>query len=526
MKELLKTHLPVNWAVASLSDLAVDPTSDIVDGPFGSNLKASEYIDSGVPIIRLQNVAPDEFVEKNIRFISLDKADSLRRHSYQPGDLVITKLGSPLGEACIVPDHFPPGVIVADIVRARLAPAINRRGIMYAINSQQVQRQFKSWTKGTTRPRVNLQHVRGVQIPLPPTAELDRIVAEIEKQFTRLDAATAALKRVQANLKRYRASVLKAACEGRLVPTEAELARKEGRDYEPADQLLQRILRERRARWEADTLGKMIASGKPPKDDRWKQMYREPASPDTNLPKLPEGWCWAKLGQLTSLITSGSRGWGDRYSASGPVFIRAQDIKTDYLVLDDVAHVQLPEDSEGTRTRVQGSDLLVTITGANVTKSALVGIELDEAYVSQHVGLIRPVLSETAHYLYAWITSPTQGRAELLRLAYGAGKPGLNLDNLRELCVPVAPIAEQQRIQAEVSRRLSSADSLEFTLETCSRRVSGLRRSILQEAFRGELVPQDPADEPASALLERIRAERASKPKASARSKREEPVYA
>jgi type I restriction enzyme S subunit len=126
--------------------------------------------------------------------------------------------------------------------------------------------------------------------------EQDRIVAEIEKQFTRLDAATAALKRVQANLKRYRASVLKAACEGRLVPTEAELARKEGRAYEPADKLLQRILRERRARWEADTLAKMQASGKPPKDDHWKQKYKEPSAPDTsNLPPLPEGWCWASL---------------------------------------------------------------------------------------------------------------------------------------------------------------------------------------------------------------------------------------
>ncbi len=115
-----------------------------------------------------------------------------------------------------------------------------------------------------------------------PRAEQDRIVAEIEKQFTRLDAATTALKRVQANLKRYRASVLKAACEGRLVPTEAELARKEGRDYEPADQLLQRILRERRARWEADTLAKMIASGKPPEDDRWKPQVQR-ASPPIRL---------------------------------------------------------------------------------------------------------------------------------------------------------------------------------------------------------------------------------------------------
>ena len=132
------------------------------------------------------------------------------------------------------------------------------------------------------------------------------MVAEIEKQFTRLDAATAALRRVQANLKRYRASVLKAACEGRLVPTEAELARKDGRDYEPADKLLQRILRERRARWEADTLAKMTASGKPPEDDSWKSRYKAPPAPNgADLPFLPDGWCWASLDMLIFDVTAG-----------------------------------------------------------------------------------------------------------------------------------------------------------------------------------------------------------------------------
>ena len=109
-------------------------------------------------------------------------------------------------------------------------------------------------------------------------------MAEIETQFTRLDASVAALKRVQANLKRYRASVLKAACEGRLVPTEAELARSEGRDYEPADRLLERILAERRARWESQV--------------KRRRRYEEPVALDTSiLPELPEGWVWSSMGQ-------------------------------------------------------------------------------------------------------------------------------------------------------------------------------------------------------------------------------------
>ena len=108
----------------------------------------------------------------------------------------------------------------------------------------------------------------------------NEIVAEIEKQFTRLEAGVAGLRRVQANLKRYRAAVLKAACEGKLVPTEAELARQEGRSYETGAQLLERILTERRQKWNG------------------KGKYKEPAKPDmANLPPLPEGWTWASLGK-------------------------------------------------------------------------------------------------------------------------------------------------------------------------------------------------------------------------------------
>ena len=119
-------------------------------------------------------------------------------------------------------------------------------------------------------------------IPLPPLAEQRRIVAGIETQFTRLDASVSALRRAQAHLKRYRASVLKAACEGRLVPTEAELARSEGRDYEPAAVLLERILAERRARWESQ--------------EHRQGKYKEPAPPNTfGLPELPEGWVCATV---------------------------------------------------------------------------------------------------------------------------------------------------------------------------------------------------------------------------------------
>jgi type I restriction enzyme S subunit len=346
--------------------------------------------------------------------------------------------------------------------------------------------------------RVPPEFLEGLNFPLPPAHEQGRIVDEIEKQFTRLEAGVVALKRVQANLKRYRAAVLKAAVEGRLVPTEAELARGEGRSYEPASELLARMVTQPLL-----AVSKKAQAGVPVPP---KPKHKEPVASDrAGVRELPEGWVWATLNQLTSLITSGSRGWAEYYSDSGPLFIRAQDIKTDRLELCSVAHVRLPARIEGARTLVSRRDLLVTITGANVTKTAIVHESLGEAYVSQHVALVRPVDSSLSEYIYYWIVCSSYGRRELERVAYGAGKPGLNLDNLRELMVAVPPLPEQSRIVAEVERRLSVIDEMEMQVEANLKRAERLRQAILKRAFEGKLVPQDPNDEPASMLLERIK---------------------
>src|SRR5205814_809216 len=153
--------------------------------------------------------------------------------------------------------------------------------IYYAVQSPQFIGAMCGVVQGALYPAVRPKDIRSFRVRLPPLEKQKRIVAEIEKQFTRLDAGAESLKRVQTALKRYRASVLKAACEGRLVPTEAELARKENRSYETGEQLLQRILKERREKWNG------------------KGKYKEPPTPDiTDLPKLPEGWTWATAEQL------------------------------------------------------------------------------------------------------------------------------------------------------------------------------------------------------------------------------------
>lgn len=154
----------------------------MVDGPFGSDLKASEYVVSGVPIIRLQNIKPSMFLEKDTRFITREKATELSRHEYRPGDLVIAKLGDPCGVAAIVPDGFPSGVIVADVVRFRGNPShVDHRYLCRFLNSTEGQRQVGARAKGTTRQRCNLSDLKSIVVKLPELAHQKRIADILDK---------------------------------------------------------------------------------------------------------------------------------------------------------------------------------------------------------------------------------------------------------------------------------------------------------------------------------------------------------
>lgn len=155
---------------------------------------------------------------------------------------------------------------------------------------------------------------------------------------------------------------------------------------------------------------------------------------------MHENWEEIALGDALNFVTSGSRGWAEYYSEFGPYFVRAQNIRFGYLLLDDLAHVQPPAKSEGTRTKVVKGDLLIVITGAGVTNPAVLNVDIGEAYVSQHVGLARPTDNRLSDWLLLCLLADFGGRAELVSRAYGAGRPGLNLDNIRSLTIPSHPL--------------------------------------------------------------------------------------
>src|SRR5262249_6128537 len=161
-----------------------------------------------------------------------------------------------------------------------------------------------------------------------------RVVAAIDSYFSRLDDATATLDRVLKNLARYRAAVLKAAVEGRLVPTESGLAREEGREFEPASVLLERILVERRRRWEDAELARLNAKGQAPTGDLWKEKYEDPVRPDADvLGALPNGWCWASLDQIAEIkggLAKGKRRPGNETLSEVP-YLRVANVQRGFL---------------------------------------------------------------------------------------------------------------------------------------------------------------------------------------------------
>lgn len=320
---------------------------------------------------------------------------------------------------------------------------------------------------GTTFKAISGQFLRELECIVPPLAEQKEITDRLDILLAQVEATQARLARIPDIIKQFRQSVQAAAVSGKLT-----------------------------------------------------EEWRKPCPYQSINKDLTAPSCWSKcyLGDILNYVTSGSRGWAKYYSTNGSLFIRSQDISADKLIIEDAAFVDLPAKAEGTRTKVEPFDLLVTITGANVTKCALVEVDLDDAYVSQHVALIRLANSSNAKFLDLVLKAPNAGRKQLTSMAYGGGKPGLNLQNIKDVTFALPSQEEQAEIVRRVEQLFTYADNLEQQAKAAKARVDNLTQAILAKAFRGELTADWRAANPdlisgdnsAEALLARIQAERAT----------------
>ena len=490
--------LPAGWVTTTLGEICDKPE-------YGWTTKAITD-KSGLKLLRTTDISKGPIDWSAVPFCE-QEPPSPRKFLLSDGDIVISRAGS-VGLSALI-SNCPNAVFASYLIRFRTKSDLEKKYLHYYLSSPSYWEQILQESAGIALQNVNAKKLSGITIPLSPLAEQRRIVAEIETQFTRLDASVTVLRRAQANLKRYRASVLKAACEGRLVPTEAELTRSEGRDYEPAAVLLERILAERRARWESR--------------EKRRGKYKKPSALDTSaLPELPEGWAWAVIEQLLARSEYGTS-VKCSYEATGLPVLRIPNIVAGEIDLTDIKYATQPVKIDSETSLAKGDVLMCRTNGSVrlVGKTAMVHSDL-EPYHGFASYLLRFRLMET-EFIPKWfhIYSTSQlGRAFIEQnAASSAGQNNVSLSLIHTMPIPLPPLAEQRRIVAEVERRLSVVQQTEATVEASLARAERLRQSILKQAFSGKLVPQDPDDDPASALLERIRAEREAQALASGSGK-------
>jgi type I restriction enzyme, S subunit len=325
----------------------------------------------------------------------------------------------------------------------------------------------ESLASGTTFLELSGAKAKQLPIPLAPPGQQQSIVAEIEKQFSRLDEAVANLKRVKANLKRYKASVLKSAVEGKLTAD----WRKQHPNVEPASKLLERILAERRAKWKG------------------KGVYKAPALPDTtNLSELPNGWEWATVGQLC-LLDSGEAFKKRDYSSEGLRLLQIANVGFGQVEWEQKNFLPLKFETMFPELIMQAGDLVLALNRPIIGESLKVACVSKKdlpAILYQRVGRLRPAAWTNPLFLFCFLRSPVMLAAVRKRLQ-GTDQPYLNTSLVPEISVPLPPVSEQHCIVAEVERRLSVIEELEAAVQANLTRADRLRQSILSTAFSGRL---------------------------------------
>jgi type I restriction enzyme S subunit len=471
-------RLPSGWIQQAGSDLFTFVTS-------GSRGWAKYYSDGGPLFLRIGNLDRGT-IALDLRDIQRvtppDGAEGLRTRVV-PGDILVS-ITADLGSVAVVPTGLGEAFINQHIALARPREGANSRYIAWFIVSPEGQKQLMALQRGATKKGLGLDDIRSLRVPSAPSVEQESIVAEVEKQFTRLDAGVEALRRLQAHLRRYRAGVLNAACEGRLVPNEADVARAEGRNFESGATLLERTLAARKSRWLSLFPGK---------------RYVEPDHANTEgMPPLPDGWAWATAEQLsdeTRSITYGVIKLGEPVESGVPT-LRSSDVRHLRLDLEGVKRIA-PEIAQNyRRTFLEGGELLVTVRGT------LGGIVVAPPFVkgfnvSREVAVIVPVDMRLASCAAVCIASP-RIQSWLKRRAKGIAYTGVNIETLKQMPVPLPPLDEQKRIVSKVEQLLSETDAVSQVVAHSVARSARMRVAVLRSAFEGRLVPQDASDTPSS----------------------------
>jgi type I restriction enzyme S subunit len=467
-------QLPDSWAVTKIGEIT-SPSSE----------KFEPLKNGDVKYIGLEHIEKET---GKLLCYGSSKETRSTKSVFRKEDLLYGKLRPYLNKVYIA--EFD-GVCSTDILVFPKNDFFENKFLKYRLLCSDFVRYASRNVSGVQHPRVNINTISEYNISLPPLNEQTRIVDKIEELFTELDKGVATLKELKQQIKRYRQSVLKHAFEGKLT----EKWREENKDrLEPASKLIEKIKAERKK-----ALGK---------------KYKEPPQIDTSgLPELPYGWEWSNIDTLAESIPYAIKA-GPFGSALKKEFYVPQGYKIygqEQVIRNDPYYGDYYINKERYETlkscAIKPGDVLVSLVGtigkvlilpenieAGIINPRLVKFSLEKRLINNK--LIKIYLESNVVKHYFSISS------------HGGTMDILNLSILRDLPISLPPLLEQEILIDEIEKHFSFADKVEQIVDESLNKSEALRQSILKQAFEGKLVPQDPNDEPASVLLEKIKAER------------------
>ena len=494
------SDLPTGWAISSLKELLTE------DGMFsdGDWVESKDQDPNGsIRLLQLADIGDGYFVDKSCRFINEQKFAELRCTELFENDVLIARMPDPLGRACLMPRLPQRCVTVVDVAVFRTGKGgVSSNWLMHTINAPQYRAEIELNSSGTTRKRISRGNLAAMAMPVAPFPEQKRIADKLDSVLARVDACRDRLDRLPALLKRFRQTILAAATSGKLTD-DWRLNHATGTSSEKFDSLLniQGIKRE----WLAQNAAHNEAS-------RVKKRLLSFEATSISNSQLPETWCWAALEDATLMVVDCHNKTAP-YQSTGIPLVRTTNIRDGQFVWDDLRFV-----SEETyrfwskRCFPQPGDIVFT-REAPMGEASIIP-ENTKICLGQRTMLIRPLSECTSpNYLLIALLDP-MFKERAFETAVGTGVKHLRVGDVSELKLPLPPTNEQTEIVRRVALLFAFADRLEARLATARRQVGQLTPALLAKAFRGELVPQDPADEPAAELLKRLAAQREATPKA------------
>ena len=488
-----RESLPNGWAWVSIGDVTV-PRVEQRPPSAGT---VFTYIDIG-------SVDRDSKTVESAQSLAAAEAPSRARQALQAGDVLVSMTRPNLNAVALISTQHH-GSIGSTGFHVLRSLGVHPNWLYLAVQTRQFIREMCEFVQGVLYPAIRPADIRAFVIPVPPVQEQVRLTAKLLDLFRSLDAADAALARAKSNLDRYRESVLQSAVTGSLTAEwrKANLAKEDGKA------LLERILRERRERWEKEQLASFAAKDKqPPKG--WREKYEEPPAPDTTqLPELPEGWAWASLdavADVTGGITKDTKRGNQPGNREIP-YLRVANVQRGFLDLTEVKTISAsPRDI--LELALQPGDVLFNEGGDRdkLGRGWVWSGELPECIHQNHVFRAR-LYGKKIHPILVSIHGNTFGKSWFSMTGkQTTNLASINISVLKAFPVPIPPESEASQISQVVRSTLSDIAPCDDAIRDGLEQSKTLRQSILKAAFEGRLVPQDPNDEPASALLKRITA--------------------